>query len=260
MNSLKIEYEIEKLSEIVDERNRLIDVLHMQPSKNDNVKLKKHINHMLDSLKDFEDDVPPSEQDRFEHQIRAYNDIINSLPVTLIDRKLYEFALKPELKDAKKVRFKEDLVEDYKEPEKKFKPYKDDVDPADNSDELLEIQRQELLGNRESGTPKYSISPQVSNQDIFIQQQQQLMEQESHLTNLSSSMNRTHGVSLEINDEVEQQNQHLLTDLERQVDRSESNLRRAGRRLDTYEASSREKGSCLLIALLSIILFILLII
>ncbi|QEU59133.1 Syn8 [Kluyveromyces lactis] len=260
MNGLKIEYEIDKLIEIVDERDRLMDVLHMQPSKNDNIKLKKHINHTLDLLKDYEDDVPFSEDDRFNQQIETYNDIIKGLPETVIDKELYRFKRKPNLKETKKVRFKDGLVEEHKEPEQKFKPYKDDESSSTIVDDSLEVKRQELFGNQETGTPKYNISPQVSNQDIFIQQQQQLMEQESHLENLSSSINRTHGISIEINDEVEQQNEHLLTDIERQVDRSENHLQRAGRRLNAYETTAREKGSCFLIVILSIILFLLVII
>lgn len=259
MNILKIEYEIDTLLEIVDERIRLIDVLHMQPSKNDNMKLKKHLNQCIDLLKEYENDVMFSEQEKFEELVSKYNEAVESLPDGVVDRMIYHFELKPHFKEQKKVRFKEQLLEEYEqhEPSKSFKPYKDHEEDTDDS---LDAKKQELLGNQEAGTPQLSISKHVSNHDIFIQQQQQLMEQETHLSGLSDSISRTHGISLEINQEVGHQNEGLLTDLERQVDRSEGNLQRAGRRLDAYRANSSEKNTCFIIVILTVILFILLII
>lgn len=259
MNGLKVIYEIDKLKEIVDERIRLVEVLQMHPSKNDTLQLKKHINRTLDLLKDYQEEFLPSEQEQFDSSVLKYNECLESLPDDLLDKKLYHFEKKQGISDAKKVRFKDDLVEEFPKKANTFKPYKDEEDVNEDS-ESLDSKRKKLFGSQENLASKYSVIPPLSNQDMFIHQQQQLMEQESHLSGLSNSISRTHGISLDINNEVDQQNEHLLTDLESRINRSDGNLNRAGRRLSSYEATAREKGSCLVILALSIILFLLLII
>lgn len=262
MNQLKIEFEIEKLKEIVDERNRLLNMLQMQPSKNDTLQLKKHLNRSLDLLNEAFNESNFEELANLEISSMSYNDIVDSISDDLIDKSLYHFTKKFNPKEEKRVRFKENLVEEFSSEQPKFKPYKDVEDNITTNNEVsLDKQKQELFGPVGSKKePKYVLKPLLSNQDLFISQQQQLMEQESHLNGLSGSIQRTHGISMDINDEVLSQNAQLLTDLESQVDKSDGNLRRAAHRLESYEMSSREKSSCLYILILSLILCILLII
>lgn len=268
MDDLKLSYEIDKLDDIVEERTRLITVLGIQPSSRDNVSLKKQLSRTLDQLNESSNDDKVA--DSVERYATQYSEILQKITDSGIDTSLYEFQmpLKPQSSSSssngslsrdqpKKVRFKDENLVTYSDVEQ-FKPYHDDISLVRESTDTQEQDRKNLMPEVEP--PSHNvISPSLSNQEIFVQQQQQLLEQDTYLSSLSESVHRSHAISLDINDEVVEQNDHVLQDLESLVDNSGRNLDRAKRRLETFERTARENGPCFIIVLLVIILLILLI-
>lgn len=147
------------------------------------------------------------------------------------------------------MRFKDNLIED--DPEDlaarqqlmsggtKFRPYTD----AEDS---------------ETSSIASSFDAQ-SNQQIFAQHQQQLLDQENDLGFLLDSVRRQHSMGLGINQEIDE---HiiLLNDLENGVDRAYTRLSQALNRLKSFQKLCKENGSMVTIILLTIILIVLLIV
>ncbi|SCU80292.1 LAME_0B02410g1_1 [Lachancea meyersii CBS 8951] len=267
MELLKVSYGIEKLQDIVEERSRLVKALNMSPSINDTISLKKQLNATLDSLKEAESCISDSEEAGFNSLAAKYNSVVAQIPDEAVEKGLYTFSKRVKANkksstfstaESKKVRFKDNLAEFQEHPsvaETQFAPFTDDVQPEDQ-------ERDRLFGEssvNEANNQPYSIAPQLSNQDIFIQQQQQLLEQDSHLESLSHSVHRGHELSLDIHHEMTDQNDSVLRDLESLVDSSGRNLDRAKNRLQVYEKTARENGPCLIIVLLVMILVLLLV-
>ncbi|PRT55705.1 Syntaxin-61 [Wickerhamiella sorbophila] len=100
---------------------------------------------------------------------------------------------------------------------------------------------------------------QQSNQLIFDMNEQLMLDQDRRLDHLGSSVQRQHAISLEIENEVTSQVSYL-DDLEAQTDRSRSRLGTARDRVGVFNRKSREHGSCMIILVLVLILFILLVI
>lgn len=256
MEALKLSYEIDRLCDLIEERTRLVSVLKIQPSAKDNVELKKHLNSTLDLLQELEG---TETDERFGEYAAKYNQAIENFPDDLIDKELYIFHRKtpersstPEL-GQKRVRFKDALVE-YQEEQPQFDPYSDTPD----EDVALKQDKDRLFNQRPEELKV--VTPNLTNQDLFIQQQQELLEQDSHLDYLSQSVHKTYDLSLDINHEVTQQNDQVLQDLESLVDTSGRNLNRANKRLEIFEKAARENGPCFTILGLVLILIFLLVI
>ncbi|CEP63985.1 syntaxin LALA0_S09e07030g [Lachancea lanzarotensis] len=276
MELLRASYGIEKLQDLVRERRRLVETLHMNPSTNDTINLKKQLNATIESLKQAEDNAAGSENLELESLINKYNLVVADIPDQAVEKGLYTFMkkIKPSSKlstsstpESKKVRFKDNLAEFQDHPgepsvdsEIQFEPFRDEVE-FQNDDQ--EAERNRLFGddNRSTLNSKpLTIAPQLSNQEMFIQQQQQLLEQDTHLEDLSRSVQKGHGLSLDIHHELTDQNDSVLRDLESLVDNSGRNLDRAKKKLHVYEKTARENGPCLIIVLLVFILVLLLVI
>jgi syntaxin 8 len=163
---------------------------------------------------------------------------------------------KSKLHTKKSVRFNETVgFNDTTETNSTFEPFKDDV--GEEGDETL---RDELF----SGLPEEELQEEnnissSSNKDIFIQHQQQLLQQDEHLGSLSQSVRRQHDISIDINQELQEHN-ILLDDLENQLDSSDKRLTTGHRNLDYFSRKAKENGQWLTIIVLIIILVLLLII
>ncbi|SCU90890.1 LADA_0F06964g1_1 [Lachancea dasiensis] len=259
MELLKLTYAVGKLQSLVDERHRLVTILHMKASVNDTVNLKKQLNATLELLNDTETELAQSEEPQFEEMATLYNALVAKIPDDAVDKGLYKFTPVGRARpgtETKKVRFKDDLLEFQEHPQDQqpeFEPYTDDVPQQEQERTRL------FASNGVHSQGGLSVVPQLSNQDLFIQQQQQLLEQDSHLQDLSHSVHRGHTLSLDINHEMTDQNESVLRDLESLVDNSGRNLDRAKKRLQIYEKTARENGPCLIIVILSLILIVLLI-
>lgn len=281
---LRVSYEINKLSDIIEERNRLVDIIGISPSDNDTNKLRSQIRKVLALFGKIIDD--DGDANGLKGYVREYNSLLESIrSVDGSDEQWLNEKFKPNLKQdlkrengndsslavvpsvtddgsddkrtvgvasVKRVRFDDTVayqdVPDNSDGNNKtasgsttttFKPYSDKEDTTT------------------SGQP--SLLDTVSNQQLFIDQQQQLMDQDTHIESLADSVHRVHGLSLDINREITEQNDEMLTDLESLIERGGRNLGRAKRRLDAFRKASRENGPCTIIVFLLIILILLLI-
>lgn len=115
-----------------------------------------------------------------------------------------------------------------------FKPYKDDPDEQESSEEL-------------------------SNHQMFAQHQQTMMRQDQDLDTLHQLISRQFSMGQDINQELDDQ-LIILNDLEQGVDQSLSRLDLANRRIRTFRNLMRENGSLVTICTLSIILILLLVV
>ncbi|AGO12829.1 AaceriACR275Wp [[Ashbya] aceris (nom. inval.)] len=258
---LELSYEIDKLRNLVDERSRLVEVLKIQPSTNDNAQLKKHLNKVLGMLRELSKDILHSRGEAFKGLVERYNDCIADIPEGLVEKGdyIYELGGMPDTgdespPDMKRVRFQDalDVHEPQNYDERVFQPYKDDPEAE------LERGREELLQGRTTGGKTTHSS--LTNQDLFMQQQQQLLDQDAHLEHLASSVHQSHRISTGIHREVTEQNEGILTDLESMLNNSGHRLERAKKRLAIFERTAREKGHCMLIFILIFILLLILIV
>ncbi|GCE97586.1 hypothetical protein ZYGM_003943 [Zygosaccharomyces mellis] len=281
MESLQLSYDLDRLVDIVEERRRLVTVLKIEPSSSDNFSLKKQLNKVLDSLNDAKQNAVEG----LEDYANNYNDILMNIQDNAVDIKLYEFRLPQKIPTTitdessttdgnfvfqdttKKVRFRDDNLVSYEDdPNQHFVPYKDDPEHYEVNENVntedIEYERRKLFDSSNALEQTTSVisseAPQVPNQDLFIQQQQQLLEQDSQLERLSGSVRTTHGISLSINDEVNEQNEQVLHDLESLLDNGGRNLDRAKRRLKSFQRSAKENGPCFIIVVLILILILLL--
>jgi len=93
----------------------------------------------------------------------------------------------------------------------------------------------------------------------LLTQRQMMDDQDVHLDSLSRSINRQRDLSLQINDELDVHT-GLLEGLDTDLDRTETRLGSARRRLNTVAKGAKENGSTMMIGLLILVLLILIII
>ncbi|AJO93180.1 Syn8p [Saccharomyces cerevisiae YJM453] len=254
MDVLKLGYELDQLSDLVEERTRLVSVLKLAPTSNDNVTLKRQLGSILELLQK----CAPNDE-----LISRYNTILDKIPDTAVDKELYRFQQQVarntdevSKESLKKVRFKNDdeLTVMYKDDDEQ-----DEESPLPSThtpykDEPLQSQLQ-------SQSQPQPPQPMVSNQELFINQQQQLLEQDSHLGALSQSIGRTHDISLDLNNEIVSQNDSLLVDLENLIDNNGRNLNRASRSMHGFNNSRfKDNGNCVIILVLIMVLLLLLLV
>ena len=274
MDISKLVYEIDRLNDLIEERNRLVNIIKILPSGSDNDKVKQQLDKICDLLNGLYEQSTTSELsdadiDTIRECVVEYQKTIKGLEeedYPLGDIVSYRFGKKFEYPkkipeqpkhveiatDVKKVRFSDNTEirttsssneEPIKASDMHFKPYFDD--------------EEEDINSTSNGIVN---DANITNRELFIEQQQRLMNQDQHIDTLAASVSRAHGMSLDINQEVESQNTGLLADLENMVDTSDRNLQRARRRLDTFQRTARENGPCTTIILLIIILIFLLVV
>lgn len=243
---------LDQLDSVIEERDRLITVLKLVPSSNDNLDLINCLNKIIKSLNYVQDDIinvgnkASVTVDVYDLLVREYQQLKsrygqltnNLVDDVYVDINEYQFTTKelPELNTpSKSVRFSDKV--DQKEPtvEQDFKPYRDD--------------EEESVASFES----------QSNPQMFAQHQQQMLSQDEDLGFLHNSVKRQHSMGLQINDEVDD---HLimLNDLEQGVDRSEFMLNNAANSLKRFRQKCRENGSLVTIIVLTVILIVLLVV
>lgn len=153
-----------------------------------------------------------------------------------------EFEFSPKLQDAplkkqKSVRFKENLID----PSENRVDFAENVNPAEN--------------------PFRSYSdddPQMSSQELFQLNQQQLDYQDEDLSMLSRTIGNTRTIGTTISSELSD-HVGLLNDLEGYIYDSGNRLDRAKRRLSHYNEKLKENGSLVTIFVLTFVLFLLLV-
>lgn len=144
--------------------------------------------------------------------------------------------------ETKVVRFKDNLIEEAPEgARRQLMPYSD-AEPGARDDALVA-----------------SSFDAQSNQQLFAQHQQQLLQQEDDLGVLHLSVSRQHQMGVDIHQEVDE-HVILLGDLELGVDRAYTRLSRALSRLRGFRRACRENGSMVTIVVLTVILLVLLVV
>ena len=274
MDVSKLVYETDRLKDLVEERNRLVNIIKILPSGTDNDKLKQQLSKIcgllgglyeqsiscklsqtdIDTIREclveYQNTIKGlQEEDHLSFDVASYNFDKKFKQVKKIEEQPKRVET---VADVKKVRFSDNMEiqtaskndeEPIKASDMHFKPYFDDEEEETNR------------------TNNHTVdNANVTNRELFIEQQQRLMNQDQHIDTLAASVSRAHGMSLDINQEVESQNTGLLADLENMVDTSDRNLQRARRRLDTFQRTARENGPCTTIVLLLIILIFLLVV
>lgn len=281
MDVLKLVYETDRLEDLIEERNRLVNIVKILPSSSDNDKLKEQLSTIYDLLNELYEQsisskLSQADIDTIRESLVGYQKAIRGLEEekqeqdqSSLDISDYKFDKKFEQveqphKEAetpievKRVRFSDNTEsqtapnnndESIKASDMHFKPYFDD-------------EEEEQRNNSNNNTNDITVdnNANITNRELFVEQQQRLMNQDQHIDTLAASVSRAHGMSLDINQEVETQNTGLLADLENMVDTSDRNLQRARRRLDTFQRTARENGPCTTIVLLLIILIFLLVV
>lgn len=281
MDVLKLVYETDRLEDLIEERNRLVNIVKILPSSSDNDKLKEQLSTIYDLLNELYEQsisskLSQADIDTIREGLVGYQKAIRGLEEekqeqdqSSLDISDYKFDKKFEQveqphKEAetpievKRVRFSDNTEsqtapnnndESIKASDMHFKPYFDD-------------EEEEQRNNSNNNTNDITVdnNANITNRELFVEQQQRLMNQDQHIDTLAASVSRAHGMSLDINQEVETQNTGLLADLENMVDTSDRNLQRARRRLDTFQRTARENGPCTTIVLLLIILIFLLVV
>lgn len=144
---------------------------------------------------------------------------------------------------SKSVRFKSTLIE--LSPSNLHKPYQD------NPEGLFET--------TESHEAEDDGPMNLSNKQVFIHNEQQMIQQDNQLDELHTSVKRQHAISLEINDEVGDQ-MVMLGDLENGVERSNTRLIRSTDRLKKFRESIRQHKDWWTIFILIVVLLLLLIV
>ncbi|CCH40535.1 Syntaxin-51 [Wickerhamomyces ciferrii] len=251
-----IESYLDDLRSLLEESERIQSLgVSSQDNDYDIRKLLSKVTKFLERNDDGED---------YDELVDTYQELMQQ--VKTIDVKDFEYKrniIPKPLNTKKSVRFN-DHVEEYSKPKetKSFKPFKDQViDPAD------EAESNELFGNNnvtadigdEDEQSDQNSIDSASNHDLFIQHQQQMLQQDDHLDMLSQSVRRQRELGLDINSELDDQT-ILLNDLESQLDHNTSNLSNGQKRLKYFSEKAKENGQWVTIIILVIILVLLLII
>lgn len=264
---LRIRLSLGQLESQLDERFRLINVLKLEPSSNDNydlinqlLKIQKNLNYLQDDIinQSVTDDKVVNS---FKSIINRYKTLIEPLEAdTLINIDEYKLIEKQLPSDkpvqdpvspkggAKSVRFKDDSEEDLRNElmgTRSFKPYRDEE--HDNYDQL------------DTDDASTNSTDNLNNHQLFAKHQQELLNQDEDIDVLHDSVKIQKSMGLNINDEIDN---HLiiLNDLERGVDNSAINLTHTSNRLTDFRTKVQENGSLVTIVVLTVILIVLLIV
>ncbi|KAI8970555.1 hypothetical protein BD414DRAFT_470520 [Trametes punicea] len=107
----------------------------------------------------------------------------------------------------------------------------------------------------------YTDDPEAgyTSEEMLLQQRRIMDDQDVHLDELFRSITRQRDISLQINDELDVHT-GLLEGLDHDLDRTDSRLTQARRKLDRVARGAKENGSTVMIALLILVLLILIIV
>ncbi|ODV66325.1 hypothetical protein HYPBUDRAFT_12034 [Hyphopichia burtonii NRRL Y-1933] len=235
---LKVSNYLEVLETQLDERNRLVSILNLNPSSNDNLELVSNLDRIKKNLNYLQNDInnlkTPSNDlvNELTKLINLYNTSLTNIVDCFFD--INDYKLEVNLNSqTKSVRFKDDDNELRNElmGTQKFQPYHDDEQSLES----------------------------ISNHEFFAQHQQTILQQDSHLDSLHESIqfqkNLGHNINSELDDHI-----ILLNDLEQGVDSSHTRLNQTHRRLNVFRNKVRENGSLVTIIILTVILILLLVV
>jgi syntaxin 8 len=251
---------VEELGLVLEERHRMITVLQLTPSSNDNYEVITRLQRLFKQLNYLQSDIHnlvtrgqdlTHETDLFYDLVAKYRRCMDQLEKdATIDVAEYIFVSKDK---------EELLAKPMKKEHAKSVSFKDDVDAQDSLDR---DPRQDLMGTVPYepylDNPQEALQDQ-SNHQIFAQHQQQLLEQDGHLDVLSQSIRTQHRMGLTMNSELDD-HMIILNDLEQGVDNSQFRIDNARHKLADFRRRAQENGSLVTIVVLTVILILLLVV
>lgn len=254
---LKIKSHIDQLSGLLEERSRLINVLELNPSQSDNLDLINLLAKIQTELKYQKQDIESGFVSEFASD---FSDVVDSYTGILADLGLDPFV------DIQEYAYS-DKVEEEAEPASKKSVRFKDFNSNEETDDTEQL-RNQLMGTSSNFKPYRDepeedrnslLSVDTTNQEMFAQHQQQLLEQDQSLDQLHGQIRVQHSMGVSINDELDE-HLILLNDLERGVDNSSSRLGRATNNIRSFRRKVRENGSLATIIVLTVILILLLVV
>lgn len=254
----RIRSHLDQLSGLLEERSRLISVLKLTPSQSDNLDLINLLAKIQTELKYQRQDIAGAFASEFAADfadvVDTYGDLLSGL------------AQDPYIETHEYV-FSDKIPEEPAEPANKKSVRFKDYDANDQNDDTEHI-RNQLMGTVGNVRPYRDdpeedrnslLSVDTTNQELFAQHQQQLLEQDQSLDRLHDLVRVQHSMGTSINDELDD-HLILLNDLERGVDGSGSRLRRASNNIRDFRRKVQENGSLVTIIVLTVILILLLVV
>ncbi|WPK24569.1 hypothetical protein PUMCH_001848 [Australozyma saopauloensis] len=242
---------LEQLRDNIEDRSRLTK-LKLTPSQADNLEIVEVLSRIKRTLTFLNEDIAGDNIKRFGPEYSELVEEFRQLMAELasdayLDASEYEYSkpLKSEDTVRKSVRFKDYDAEDDENTQMRnelmgtatnnFKPYRDEED------------RNTLL------------SVDTTNQELFAQHQQQMLEQDQNLDLLHRSIVNQHSMGVGIGQELDE---HLIVlgDLERGADQSLSRVQRATTGVNEFRRKVAENGSLTTIIVLTVILILLLVV
>ncbi|KAG7903475.1 hypothetical protein KL935_001007 [Ogataea polymorpha] len=204
------------------------------------------------------------EVDRFRESLEIYNKHLNSIKEDLPKDANFEINTirldeavnepRPKIKKSKSVRFKENLI-DPSESQKRAQAKSSLTENDEPSRDVL-FETNNVYKDDNGSTID---SMRMSNKQIFMENQQEILNQDEIINSLSQSVNRQHEMSLQIGDEVGN-HMVLLDDLESGISRANAKIIRGRTNIDRFRQRLREHGDWFTIFVLVIIMFILLVV
>lgn len=241
----RISLDLDQLDDQIEERDRLVQTLHLTPSSADNLDLLDLLGRIKTAFQYLHEDGPKSPE--VPELLSRYRRLLSSLdadPYVLVQ----EYQVSDFAEPKKSVRFKDNadcLDEDAEHLHSQlmgtatFRPYRDDDDNNDDRNTLNSLTE--------------------SNHELFALHQQQLLAQDNSLDQLHQLVRVQHSMGLSIHDELDE-HMVILNDLESGVDMSASRLARATANVHSFRRKVRENGSLVTIVVLTVILVVLLVV
>ncbi|ODV98172.1 hypothetical protein PACTADRAFT_185409 [Pachysolen tannophilus NRRL Y-2460] len=271
MTSLNTSLSIKKLSLIIDETNDLIDenirLKQLDGNKNEiitNLNNLKNNFEKIDSELIYNTNDFLKNKEILEESLQDYNSLIDSLigynfkiddlekfkikNLKCISNEIENRKIKPE----KSVRFKENLIEPEHIISNNFTPYKDAIGPS-NEETLFPTSQ-----SFENSSSDQRSDSSFDNRQLFIDNQQELLQQDSMLESLSGSVRNQRDMGIAINDELDD-HLFILHDLERMIDGTGDKLNKGRKKLNKFNEKIKENGRWVTILVLFLILIMLLV-
>ncbi|GME73326.1 unnamed protein product [Ambrosiozyma monospora] len=236
----------------------------------------KSVQKLIDSLNS---DLQSLSDDNFPANLTVSNYIFESNSIKIINERANktDFIRKPTasnqfsapgrtVKKAKSVRFRDNLV-DYSPTSSsvsneggRYQDTPDEIEQSASENTSNAALFQKPYSDEEpTGQPTKQNVDSISNKQIFIKNQQQVLEQDEQINILGRSVSTQRSMALSINDELADQ-MVLLDDLENGVTSSNTRLVRTHNRLTKFREQVRKNSDWYTILVLVIILLLLLVI
>ena len=246
---------LDELKSLIDERDKLVNVLRLEPSANDNYNMINDLERTSKTLKYLHQDFLTIISDNKGIDKEEYQQLAKIYRTFVSDYYKLTDALREDLSiDVQEYQAKDLEIADFPQQNKSVR-FEEVSEPTNVTEPSFTPFRDEE--ETETGTV-HSFESQT-NPELFALHQQQILAQDEDLGELHGSVRRQHNMGLQINDELDD-HMMILDDLEQGVGESLNRLDRAARRLGAFRKKCQENGSLLSVIILTVILILLLVV